>query len=181
MQRKLSSSSNKLIEDNLYLSNKESDKEELNELLKKSPSNISTCLIKISIKNNYKPLNIKTLPYPGYATDLQQVIIPFLTHCRGTSKVEETLYENRFQNVYDTNRMGANIIVRDNKIAKIKGVTPLQGKNVTATDLRGGASILICGLIAEGITTIDNVKYILRGYDNICEKLSKVGAKIELI
>lgn len=137
--------------------------------------------ITVTSSDNYKPLNIKTLPYPGYATDLQQVIIPFLTQCRGTSKVEETLYENRFQNVYDTNRMGANIIVRDNKIAKIKGVTPLQGKNVTATDLRGGASILICGLIAEGITTIDNVKYILRGYDNICEKLSKVGAKIELI
>ena len=137
--------------------------------------------ITVTSSDNYKPLNIKTLPYPGYATDLQQVIIPFLTQCRGTSKVEETLYENRFQNVYDTNRMGANIIVKDNRIAKIKGVTPLQGKNVTATDLRGGASILICGLIAEGITTIDNIKYILRGYDNICEKLSKVGAKIELI
>ena len=74
-----------------------------------------------------------------------------------------------------------NIIVKDNRIAKIKGVTKLTGKNVTATDLRGGASMLICGLIAEGITTIDNVKYILRGYDDICGKLSKVGAKIELI
>ena len=67
------------------------------------------------------------------------------------------------------------------EIAKVKGITPLHGKNVTATDLRGGASMLICGLIADGITQIDNIKYILRGYDNICEKLSKVGAKIELI
>lgn len=136
--------------------------------------------ITVSASKKYKPLNIKTLPYPGFPTDLQQPIIPFLTQCSGTSKVEETIYENRFQNIYDTNRMGANIIVKNNTIAKIKGKTPLQGKNVTATDLRGGASMLICGLIAEGITTIDNVKYILRGYDDICNKLSKVGAKIEL-
>ena len=134
-----------------------------------------------SNKNKYKAINIKTLPYPGFPTDLQQPIIPFLTQCHGTSTVEETIYENRFQNIYDTNRMGASIIVKNNKIAKVKGITPLQGKNVTATDLRGGASMLICGLIADGTTTIDNVKYILRGYDDICGKLTKVGAKIELI
>ena len=137
--------------------------------------------ITINAKEKYKAVNIKTQPYPGFPTDLQQPLIPFLTKCRGTSTVEETIYENRFQNIYDTNRMGANIIVKNNKIAKIKGVSPLYGKNVTATDLRGGASMLICGLIAEGTTTIDNIKYILRGYDNICEKLTKVGAKIELI
>lgn len=135
----------------------------------------------INAKDKYKSVNVKTQPYPGFPTDLQQPIIPFLTRCRGTSTVEETIYENRFQNIYDTNRMGANIIVKNNKIAKVKGITPLHGKNVTATDLRGGASMLICGLIADGITQIDNIKYILRGYDNICEKLSKVGAKIELI
>lgn len=135
----------------------------------------------VNSSNKYKAVNIKTLPYPGFPTDLQQPIIPFLTQCSGISKVEETIYENRFQNIYDTNRMGANIIVKDNKIAKIKGSTPLYGKNVTATDLRGGASMLICALIAEGTTTIDNIKYILRGYDDICSKLSKVGAKIELI
>ena len=137
--------------------------------------------IYVNSGNKYKAINIKTLPYPGFPTDLQQPIIPFLTQCHGTSTVEETIYENRFQNIYDTNRMGASIIVKNNKIAKVKGITPLQGKNVTATDLRGGASMLICGLIADGTTTIDNIKYILRGYDNICEKLSKVGAKIELI
>mgnify|MGYP004640248429 FL=1 len=137
--------------------------------------------IYVNSGNKYKAINIKTLPYPGFPTDLQQPIIPFLTQCRGTSTVEETIYENRFQNIYDTNRMGASIIVKNNKIAKVKGITPLQGKNVTATDLRGGASMLICGLIANGTTTIDNVKYILRGYDDICGKLTKVGAKIELI
>ena len=142
--------------------------------------NISEDSITIEKRGKYKAVSIKTLPYPGFPTDLQQPLIPFLTQCHGISTVEETIWENRFQNVYDTNRMGANIIVKDNRIAKIKGVTKLTGKNVTAT-LRGGASMLICGLIAEGITTIDNVKYILRGYDDICGKLSKVGAKIELI
>ena len=143
--------------------------------------NINEDSITIEKRGKYKAVSIKTLPYPGFPTDLQQPLIPFLTQCHGISTVEETIWENRFQNVYDTNRMGANIIVKDNRIAKIKGVTKLTGRNVTATDLRGGASMLICGLIAEGITTIDNVKYILRGYDDICGKLSKVGAKIELI
>lgn len=143
--------------------------------------NINEDSITIEKRGKYKAVSIKTLPYPGFPTDLQQPLIPFLTQCHGISTVEETIWENRFQNIYDTNRMGANIIVKDNRIAKIKGVTKLTGKNVTATDLRGGASMLICGLIAEGITTIDNVKYILRGYDDICGKLSKVGAKIELI
>ena len=86
-----------------------------------------------------------------------------------------------FKNIYDTNRMVANIIVKENKVAKVKGITPLHGKEVTATDLRGGASMLVCALLADGTTTIDNIKYILRGYDDICGKLSKVGAKIELI
>ena len=113
--------------------------------------------IYVNSGNKYKAINIKTLPYPGFPTDLQQPIIPFLTQCHGTSTVEETIYENRFQNIYDTNRMGASIIVKNNKIAKVKGITPLQGKNVTATDLRGGASMLICGLIADGTTTIDIV------------------------
>lgn len=143
--------------------------------------NIKEDSITIEKVNKYRAVSIKTLPYPGFPTDLQQPLIPFLTQCHGISTVEETIWENRFQNIYDTNRMGANIIVKNNRIAKIKGVTKLTGKNVTATDLRGGASMLICGLIAEGTTTIDNVKYILRGYDDICGKLSKVGAKIELI
>ena len=77
--------------------------------------------------------------------------------------------------------MGANIKVVDNRVATIKGKTRLRGMEVSATDLRGGASMLICGLIAEGITTIDNVNHILRGYDNIVEKIKNVGANIELI
>ena len=138
--------------------------------------------ITVTREEKYKAIDIKTLPYPGFPTDLQQPIIPFLSNCHGTSIVEETIYENRFQNIPDTIRMGANIIVEDNNnIAKVTGPTKLHGEEVFATDLRGGASMLVCALIAEGTTTIDNVKYILRGYDDICVKLSKVGAKIELI
>lgn len=138
--------------------------------------------ITVSRSDNYKAINIKTLPYPGFPTDLQQPLIPFLTSCSGISTVEETIYENRFQNIPDTNRMGADIVIeKKGKIVKVEGPTKLHGENVTATDLRGGASMLICALIATGTTTIDNVKYILRGYDDICNKLSKVGAKIELI
>lgn len=130
---------------------------------------------------NYKAVKVKTLVYPGFPTDLQQPLIPFLTQCNGLSKVTETIWENRFQNIPDTIRMGANIKVNENRTVIVRGKTKLTGCDVSATDLRGGASMLICGLIAEGTTTIDNIKYILRGYDNIVEKLKEVGAKIELI
>lgn len=137
----------------------------------------------ITIKNvgEYRAVKVKTLVYPGFPTDLQQPLIPFLTQCNGTSKITETIWENRFLNIPDTIKMGANIKVVDNRVATIKGKTRLRGMEVSATDLRGGASMLICGLIAEGITTIDNVNHILRGYDNIVEKLKNVGANIELI
>jgi UDP-N-acetylglucosamine 1-carboxyvinyltransferase len=143
--------------------------------------NIGPDYIYIKDVRKYKSIAIKTLVYPGFPTDLQQPIIPFLTQCDGISVVEETIYENRFQNINDTNRLGANIEVIDNRIAKIKGKTTLRGTDVSATDLRGGASLLICGLIAEGVTTIDNINYILRGYHDVINKLKKVGAKIELI
>lgn len=157
--------------------------ESLTSKLKETGANldIQDDYIIINRPNKYNPINIKTLVYPGYPTDLQQVIIPLLTQCQGISKVEETIYENRFQNIKDTNKMGASIEVIDNKIAIISGPTPLKGKEVSATDLRGGASLVILGLIAEGITTIDNTAHILRGYDNIINKLANVGAKIELI
>lgn len=143
--------------------------------------NINEDYIIVNKPLKYKKTKIKTLVYPGFPTDLQQVLIPLLTQCEGVSKVEETIYENRFQNISDTNKMGANITVTNNKLAEIIGPTPLVGKEVSATDLRGGASLVVLGLIAKGITTIDNIEHIIRGYDNIIEKLSNVGAKIELI
>ena len=135
----------------------------------------------VSKSDNLRAIDIETLVFPGFPTDLQQPMIPFLTQCKGISKVRETIYENRFQNIPDTVKMGADFSIKNNEIAIINGKTDLVGKEVSATDLRGGASMLICGLIADGITVIDNIHFILRGYDNIIEKLSNVGAKIELI
>ena len=101
--------------------------------------------------------------YPGFPTDLQQPMIPFLVSCNGTSHIEETIYENRFMNIPDTVKMGASIEVNDdNTVATIYGKCDLIGKEVTATDLRGGASMVICCLIAEGTTIVDNIEHILR-------------------
>lgn len=138
--------------------------------------------ITINEVKEYKPIEIKTLVYPGFATDLQQVMATFLTQCNGRSTIEETIYENRFQNLKELNKMGAVTSIRkDNRKATIKGKTNLIGTDVTSTDLRGGASLLVAALIASGTTTIDNISYILRGYDKIVEKLTNVGAKIEII
>lgn len=135
--------------------------------------------VEITATDNIKRVNIKTLGYPGFPTDLQQPITPLLTQCNGKSILEETIYENRFQNVPYLNDMGANIEIDQRKIY-INGPTRLVGKEVTATDLRAGACLVLAGLKADGITTIDNVEHILRGYENIIGKLSNVGAKIEL-
>ena len=132
--------------------------------------------------NEYKAIDIKTLVYPGFPTDLQQIMTTFLTQCKGKSTVEETIYENRFQNIKELKKMGAKANIRkDNRKATIKGKRDLHAGDVTATDLRGGASLLVAALIANGTSTIDNISYILRGYDKIVEKLTQVGAKIEII
>ena len=144
--------------------------------------------VDITIGNNYaiinscenpKHVNLKTLGYPGFPTDLQQPITTLLTQCRGASILEETIYENRFQNVPYLNKMGANIKIVGKKI-KIKGPTKLKGKKVVATDLRAGACLVLAGLVAQGKTTITNIEHVLRGYENIIEKLTNVGAKISL-
>ena len=130
---------------------------------------------------SYKAIDVMTLVYPGFPTDLQQPLIPFLTQCSGISRVDETVWENRFMNIPDTVKMGAKIEVIDNKQAVIHGKTDLVGRDVVATDLRGGASMVICGLIASGKTSISNVDHILRGYEDIVGKLSHVGADIKII
>ena len=134
----------------------------------------------VSRGDKYKKTKIKTLGYPGFPTDLQQPITTLLTQCKGISEVHETIYESRFQNVDYLNKMGAEIKINDDK-AFIYGPSELKGKKVTATDLRAGACLVLAGLIAEGTTTIENVDHILRGYENIIEKLSGVGANIELV
>lgn len=128
---------------------------------------------------NGNPINVKTLGYPGFPTDLQQPLSTLLTQLNGKSILEETIYENRFQNVKYLVDMGANIEI-DGKKIYVNGPTSLTGKNVTATDLRAGACLVLAGLIAEGETIVDNVEHVLRGYENIIGKLTNVGAKIEL-
>lgn len=135
----------------------------------------------ISSVSNLKPVEIKTLGYPGFPTDLQQPLTALLTQCSGKSILEETLYENRFKNVSYLNSMGANIEQVNDKVIYINGKTKLFGQNVVATDLRAGACMLLAGLKAEGITKISNVEHILRGYENLVSKLKAVGADIELI
>jgi UDP-N-acetylglucosamine 1-carboxyvinyltransferase len=135
----------------------------------------------ISKCDNIKATNVKTQVFPGFPTDLQQPITTLLTQAKGMSYIEETLYENRFKNTYDLNRMGAitNILTL-NKL-EIKGPRKLKGTQVIATDLRGGASLFLAALIAEGTTTIEQCDVILRGYSNIVKKLTAVGASIEYI
>lgn len=141
--------------------------------------NIGLDYIIINKGEKLKPVNLRTLGYPGFPTDLQQPITVLLTQCNGISILEETIYENRFQNVPYLNEMGSNIEIAGKKI-KVSGLTPLTGKNVVATDLRAGACLVLAGLIAQGKTTITDIEHVLRGYENIIEKLTSVGAKINL-
>ena len=127
--------------------------------------------------NELKPTNIKTAVYPGFATDLQQPFTVLLTRANGKSKVEETIWENRFMHVPYLNKLGADITVK-NRTATVQGPTDLKGCEVVATDLRAGAAMVAAGLLAEGKTTITNAEHILRGYEQIVEKLKSVGAKI---
>lgn len=129
--------------------------------------------------DNLTSVDIKTLGYPGFPTDLQQPFVTLLIGAHGKSTVEETIYENRYMNIPYLNKMGANISVKG-RVATILGANKLHGEVVEATDLRAGASLLLAALKADGETTINNVEYILRGYEELIEKLTNVGAKIEL-
>ena len=133
-----------------------------------------------SIGLKLKSLNITTLVYPGFPTDLAQPISVLMTQCNGTSVLEETIYSNRMGQVPYLNSMGADIKV-SNQTAYIKGKTKLYGSEVKASDLRAGASLVIAGLIADGTTYISDIDHILRGYEHIIEKLQNIGADIKLI
>lgn len=131
-------------------------------------------------KNKLRATKIRTLVYPGFPTDMQQIMASIMTQADGESKIEETLYENRFLNLYQLSKMGAKVKLEGNK-AYIWGKTNLKGCEVTATDLRAGASLVIAALIADGKTIINGADYILRGYEDIVLKLTNLGAKIRLI
>ncbi len=127
--------------------------------------------------NKIKPTVIKTAVYPGFPTDMQAQFMAVLSLAKGTSIVEETIFENRFMHVAELNRLGANILVSGNK-AVVEGVDKLIGATVMATDLRASASLVLAGLAAEGKTEILRIYHLDRGYEKLEKKLEKLGAKI---
>ena len=136
--------------------------------------------IKINSNKKIKALDIKTMPYPGFPTDMQSVFAAMLTTAKGTSIIVENIFENRFKYTQELNKMGAKITV-EGKSAIIRGVRKLYGANVKATDLRGGAALVLAGLSAKGITKVENIEYILRGYENFDKKLRNINANIQMI
>lgn len=128
---------------------------------------------------NINPIDICTQPYPGFPTDLQQPFSAVLSIANGTSTITETIFENRFMQVRELNRMGASIQVEGNK-SIIQGVKKLQGANVIASDLRASVSLILAALAAHGTTTINNVHHVYRGYERIVEKLQRCGADIQI-
>ncbi|KPU27215.1 UDP-N-acetylglucosamine 1-carboxyvinyltransferase [Caloranaerobacter sp. TR13] len=136
--------------------------------------------IRVKGSDNLKSVNIKTLPYPGFPTDLQQPMTVLLSTVNGTSVVTESIFEGRFKYVDELKRMGANIKV-EGRVAVVEGVKRLSGARISVTDLRAGAAFIIAGLIAEGITEINNIYHIDRGYEKIEEKFRNLGAKIKRV
>ena len=136
--------------------------------------------VRVIGKNPLKAVSIKTLPYPGFPTDMQAQMMAMMVIAEGRSKVTETVFENRFMHVVELNRMGAQIST-EGRSAVIDGPSKLTGCDVRATDLRAGAAMILAGLVAEGTTRIGDLHHIDRGYENIVAKLKNLGADIERI
>lgn len=141
---------------------------------------ISEDSIFVEKQTGLKAIQIKTSPYPGFATDLQQPITPLLLTARGRGRIVDTIYEKRVNHVPELAKMGATISTLNNHII-YEGPNQLTGSSVKATDLRAGAALVIAGLMASGRTEITNVEYILRGYSDIISKLMQLGAEIQLV
>ena len=135
--------------------------------------------IEIKGAKRLKAVDIKTTPYPGFPTDMQSVFATTLTTAKGTSMIIENIFENRYKYTQELIRMGAKITV-EGKTAVIKGVRKLYGATVKATDLRGGAAVVLAGIAARGITTVENIEYILRGYEKFDEKIRNLGINIKV-
>lgn len=133
--------------------------------------------VEVEESKDLKGTDVTTKPYPGFATDLQQPLTVLMTQAKGESKVEDTIYPERFKHCYELTKMGANIEVRNGE-ADIEGPTPLGGTEVVATDLRCGAAMVVAGLIADGVTTISDIYHIDRGYSELDKKLTALGANI---
>ena len=141
---------------------------------------ISEDSIFVEKQTGLKAIQIKTSPYPGFATDLQQPITPLLLTAAGRGRIVDTIYEKRVNHVPELAKMGANISTLNDHII-YEGPNQLTGSSVKATDLRAGAALVIAGLMASGTTEITNVEYILRGYSDIIHKLTQLGANIQLV
>lgn len=135
--------------------------------------------IKLSAPKRLKAVDIKTLPYPGFPTDLQSIFTAMLSTAKGTSVVVENIFENRFKNIEELNKMGTKITV-EGRSCVIRGTRKLYGTNVKASDLRGGASLILAALVAKGRTQIESSDYILRGYEKLEKKLESIGADINI-
>ena len=136
--------------------------------------------VKSEGRSKLRSFDIKTLPYPGFPTDMQAQLMAMLTVSEGTSVVTETVFENRFMHVDEFKRMGANIKI-DGRSAVVEGISELTGCEVKATDLRAGAALVLAGLVAEGETEISYIHHIDRGYDGLVDKLRGVGADIRRV
>ena len=133
--------------------------------------------IELKAPKRLKAIDIKTMPYPGFPTDMQAIMGACLTIASGTSIITENIFENRFKYLSELEKMGAKVKI-EGKSAIIKGTRTLYGTKVNSTDLRGGASMVLAGLSAKGTTKVDNIEYILRGYEKLDEKLNNLGAEI---
>lgn len=136
--------------------------------------------IRVKCDKKPKAVNIKTLPYPGFPTDVQQPMSVLLSMSEGTSIVTESIWEGRFKYVDELKRMGAKVKVED-RIAVVEGIDKLWGTSVYATDLRAGAAMVVAGLVADGETIIGNIRHIDRGYEFLEDKLASLGAKIKRV
>ena len=133
--------------------------------------------IELEAPKRLKAIDIKTMPYPGFPTDMQSILVSTICLAKGTSVVVENIFENRFKYTQELKRMGAKITI-EGKTAIVKGTRKLYGTQVVATDLRGGAALIVAGLVAKGTTEVQNIKYVLRGYENLDKKLNDIGARI---
>lgn len=136
--------------------------------------------VRVIARNRARGIRIKTMPYPGFATDMQQPMTALLTLAEGTSVVEEKIYESRIGHVQELNRMGAKI-EQDGRTSIIEGVDQLKGANVVSSDLRAGASLVLAGLAASGETVVRNVHFIDRGYQDFETNLNSLGARVERV
>ena len=136
--------------------------------------------IELKAPKKLKALEIRTMPYPGFPTDMQSIFVSMLTIAKGTSIIVENIFESRYKFTQELIRMGAKITI-EGKSAIVKGTRKLYGANVNATDLRGGAALVLAGIVAKGETTIENIEYILRGYEKLNKKLENLGVNIKMV